>query len=327
MSIDWIPTGSARKITAKEIGNRGFFPSNKVKGGITEYESCLERDFLLVCNHAPSVKRFQHQPLTINYMDKKGKNRKYTPDVYVEYTNGMKGLYEIKYEEEVINKGKNYEERWSEAKKWASERGMVFSVFTEKQIRNPRWFNIWFTLGSSKCYSNNEITSKLNALIPNEGETYNQLCFILSEELGIEINKAAQILCYAIYHGLVFVDSFSIKQLSKDTIIRKRKQKNKTPFKPLYEEIGISITSNIKEIKNISETLRGRKTKEFPSGFKTLLSQSINNYVLNENEKSIKSLVNELHKKVDEFGLSTKDVSYSTIRRYILKKKKEIDNL
>lgn len=47
---------------------------------------------------------------------------------------------------------------------------------------------------------------------------------------------------------------------------------------------------------------------------------------LNENEKSIKSIVYELHKRVDEFGLSIKDVSYSTIRRYILKKKKEIDD-
>lgn len=147
-----------------------------------------------------------------------------------------------------------YEERWNEAKKWASVRGMTFSVLTEKQIRNPRWFNIWFTLGSSKCSSNNEITSKLNTLIPDVGDTYNQLCFILSEELGIEINKSAQILCYVIYHGLVFVDSFSTKQLSKDTIIRKRKQKNKTPFKPLYEEIGISTISNIEEINDTPET-------------------------------------------------------------------------
>lgn len=254
MSIDWIPTGSTRKITAKEIGNRGFFPSNKVKGGITEYESCLERDFLLECNHAPSVKRFQHQPITIKYKDSKGKNRKYTPDVYVEYTNGMKGLYEIKYEEEVINKGKNYEERWSEAEKWASARGIVFSVLTEKQIRTPRWFNIWFTLGSSKCSSNNNYTSKLNTLIPDEGESYNQLCFRQSEELGIEINKSAQILCYAIYHGLVFVDSFSTKQISKDTIIRKRKQRNKSPFRPLYEELGISTTSDIMNINAIKET-------------------------------------------------------------------------
>ena len=51
MSIDWRPTGSARKITAKEQGNRGFFPSSKVNGGIVEYESTLERNIFLNSNH------------------------------------------------------------------------------------------------------------------------------------------------------------------------------------------------------------------------------------------------------------------------------------
>ena len=88
MSIDWIPTGAARTIPAKERGNRGVFPSNKVIGGIIEYESCLERDFFLVCHHPPDVLKFQHQPMTISYLDENQKARKYTPDVYVEFEGG-----------------------------------------------------------------------------------------------------------------------------------------------------------------------------------------------------------------------------------------------
>ena len=67
MSIDWIPVGATRSIPAKERGNRGIFPSTKVSGGLVEYESCLERDFFLVCNHAPDVIKFQHQPISISY--------------------------------------------------------------------------------------------------------------------------------------------------------------------------------------------------------------------------------------------------------------------
>jgi len=44
MSVDWISTKSARKITLKERGNRGYFPSSKVPNGDVEYKPCLERD-------------------------------------------------------------------------------------------------------------------------------------------------------------------------------------------------------------------------------------------------------------------------------------------
>lgn len=234
MSIDWIP---ARKITAKEEGNRGIFPSNKVPSGIVEYESCLERDFLLLCSHDPSVRKFQHQPITINYKDRQGKERKYTPDVYVEYTNGSNALYEVKFSAEVAQNRNKYMERWNEAARWGNERGMSFSVITEREIRTPRWGNVWFTLGSSKCVSNNQYVSQVIHLVPENGESYNVLCNLLAEDLGIPIGKAAQILCYAIYHGLVVTDTFSTQQISGDSVIRKRRLQTNSPFKPLWEEL------------------------------------------------------------------------------------------
>lgn len=243
MNIDWIPTGAARPIHAKERGNRGIFPSNKVFGGIVEYESCLERDFFLVCNHAPDVTKFQHQPISIFYQDEEGKKRKYSPDVYVEFDNGAKGLFEIKYEVEVLENGDKYAERWEKAKKWGKKRGMVFSVLTERVIRTPRWFNIWFTLGSSKCSNIDLHISKLSPLLSEKGARYDQLCYLLSEAEGIEINKASQILCYAIYHGLVFLDSFSTKQISNGTIIRKKRRKDSLPFKTLWNELGLANQS------------------------------------------------------------------------------------
>lgn len=239
MSIDWIPSGSTRTISPKELGNRGIFPSFKVPGGIVEYESCLERDFFLECHHSPDVVKLQHQPITIHYQDQNGAARRYTPDVYVEFRDGYKGLFEIKYESEVQERGHEYEERWAKAKEWANERGIIFSVLTERNIRSPRWFNVWFTWGSSKSHSIESYLGKLKALIPEAGERYDQLCYKLSETEGIGINKAAQILCNAIYHGLVFLDSFSSKQISNNSLIRPTKGNRVLAFEPLREALKL----------------------------------------------------------------------------------------
>ena len=217
MSINWIPS---RKIQAKERGNRGIISTSKNPLGYVEYESCIERDFLLLLIHSPSVLTIYHQYKTIHYMDKNGKDRRYTPDVYVEFRDGRRILVEIKPDEEVINKASKYDERWNAAREWAEAKGIAFMVLTETDIRTPRWFNVWFTLGSSKCSSNDSYVDKLTLLLKPDGLNYKDLCYMLSEELRIEIAKAAQIICYAIYHGLVFVDTFSTRQLANDTIIR-----------------------------------------------------------------------------------------------------------
>lgn len=251
MSIDWIP---ARQIGPKERGNRGFIPSGKNPAGIVEYESCLERDFYLLCNHAPDVLKFQHQPITIDYLDKNGKKRRYTPDVYVEYKDHRRGLYEIKYEEEIIEKHQEYEERWVAAEAWAKENSLEFAILSEKQIKNTRKANVWFTLGASKCASNDKYTNKITNLLAPEGEEYNSICIKLSETLGVEVGKAAQILCYMIYHGLVFVDTFSNKELSRDTIIRPRQESRISPFRDLRDDLNLDNNPSDKSMINDHES-------------------------------------------------------------------------
>ena len=258
MSIDWIP---ARKITSKERGNHGFILTAKNPSGEVEYESCLERDFFLLGIHYPHMKKIQHQPITIKYKDEKGKDRKYTPDVYVEYNDGSKGLYEIKYEKDVRENQEKYELRWKAAEEWVKQRGIVFSLLMEREIRTPRRENVWFTLEASKCAFNDYYIYKLNNLIQPEGEEYNSLCNKLAEECGVEIGKTAQILCYSIYHGLVFVDTFSTKQLTRDTIIRARKKKDIAPFKPLWEDFGLSNGGNLSNaeiVQVIDETVESK---------------------------------------------------------------------
>ena len=92
-------------------------------------------------------------------------------------------------------------------------------------------------MGSSKSTTAISYLSQLTRVVPETGESYSELCFKLSESAAIELNKAAQIICYAIYHGLIFVDTFSTKNISNNTIIRQRKDKKFQPFPSLWEEL------------------------------------------------------------------------------------------
>ncbi len=254
IECNYIFSSAVRTIPAKEIGNRGYLPSHKVKGGIVNYESQIERDFFLLCHHALDVITFQHQPITITYTDLSGEPSKYTPDCFIEFNNGIKILVEIKDENTYQEEKAKFEERWQICKLWAEERGMNFTVFTEIDIRKARLANIWLTLGSSKEIANNKYMPKLESLISKEGIEYNVLCRIVSEEFSITLNKSSQIICFGIYHGYLFVDTFSTKPINKTTIIKKRINKTKMPFKPLWQELDEYLDN--REVHNIFKIKR-----------------------------------------------------------------------
>ena len=287
--MDYISWSAVRSIPTKEKGNRGFFPSKKVPEGIVEYESQLERDFFLLCEHNPSVKRFQHQPITITYKSEKGKYVTYTPDAYVEFIDNQNYLIEIKDEinEKVLN---NNSEKWDAAKEWGEENNTKFTVLTSHEIRTARMANIWFTLGASKCKDNRKYIKKLNILLSSYGEKgrrYNKLCQDISQEFLVKVGKASQILCYAIFHGLVFVDTFSSEALSNKTVIRKKKN-NKQPFSSILEEINQSFSNQVK-----SETDHQHKYKKI---LRTLSDQRVPEryqHIVEKREKIVKAWLNQ----------------------------------
>ncbi len=248
MSIDWIP---ARKIRAKEIGNRGYIPTNKNPGGYVEYESCIERDFLLIAIHDPTVHGIQHQPKTILYLDECGNQSKYTPDIYLEFQDGKRMLVEIKPTSDLKDNYQKYELRWNAAKKWAESNGMVFIVATDDKIRNARWMNIWYTLGASRCTENDEWIKKLDRIISPEGVAYNYLCNKIAEGFSVSIGKAAQILCYAIYHGFVLVNDFDSQPITKDTVIHNLGKAKTTPFTSSWENFVSEAVSRTHSDSNI----------------------------------------------------------------------------
>jgi hypothetical protein len=149
----------------------------------------------------------------------------------------LKVVVEIKDFVTVETSYSKFQKRWEKCKNEAKKKGILFTVITDEEIRTPRLANIWFTLSSSKCRITKKEISTLKSLIPKEGINYQGLCLNLAEYLGGEITSAAQIICYAIYHGLVFVDLFSTRNLSNSTNIRKIiKTIGKSVFPSLWEE-------------------------------------------------------------------------------------------
>ncbi|MHA2298267.1 MAG: Mu transposase C-terminal domain-containing protein [Candidatus Hodarchaeales archaeon] len=231
---DW---SAVRTIPPKETGNRGCFLSYKVPNNIVEYESQIERDFYLLLDQDPSVKRFYPQPVKIIWKDSEGKARKYVLDTKIEFK-GVKTVFvEIKDLDTVLNEFRKYKEKFLAAYQYARDNLALFKVITENKVRTPRLANLWFTLGSSKSTPLKNHLKVLNKIIPKNGVDYNTLCKTLGENLGIELGKASQIVCYAIYHGLVWLPTFSSKVISADAIIFP-KISNSIPFTPMWQEFG-----------------------------------------------------------------------------------------
>jgi len=69
--------------------------------GAIDYESALERDFVLLTLFDDPSARIRSQPVTLNF-EHEGRHRRYTPDYLIE-GGGRFELIEIKYEARLLN--------------------------------------------------------------------------------------------------------------------------------------------------------------------------------------------------------------------------------
>lgn len=90
---------SVRKIKKSYISCTGYFASLKNKNPIP-FESVLERDFYMHLEFDKNVRVYDSQPFRIKY-EMEGRKTRYTPDVLVEYNDGSKKVFEVKYSKEI----------------------------------------------------------------------------------------------------------------------------------------------------------------------------------------------------------------------------------
>lgn len=107
------------------------------------FESSLERDFITLMLLEPSVLSIEEQPVRVSFSDG-ARSRRYTPDFLVHFNDAQSRLVEIKYQEELLRKADELTPKFDAAAVYANERGWIFEVWSEIDIRNQRLVNAKF---------------------------------------------------------------------------------------------------------------------------------------------------------------------------------------
>lgn len=139
-------SGPVRRIGVQSRSVTGTMPNGN------RYESTLERDFMLLMQFDPAVDVYTPQPLTLTYCGVDGQPHRYTPDGLIEWRTDRSVhdprpvLIEIKYREDVIGKWREWRARARAARTLAAEKGWLFMIYTEREIRTPALENATFLL-------------------------------------------------------------------------------------------------------------------------------------------------------------------------------------
>jgi hypothetical protein len=114
-------------------------------------ESSLERDFMLLLDFDRDVERYEEQPVQIEYQDREGRRRTYTPDVLVYYRQDIFPekpnsplLCEVKYRKDLFDDWPKIKPKIRAGRAYAREQGWRFQIFTEREIRTPYLKNVKF---------------------------------------------------------------------------------------------------------------------------------------------------------------------------------------
>jgi hypothetical protein len=118
----------------------------------SRYESALERDLMLLLQFDLTVDVYTPQPLTISYVGADGAHHRYTPDGLIQWRADLPlrdrrpVLVEVKYREAFAGSWRPHRVVARAASEYARERGWVFRIFTEREIRGPSLENARFLL-------------------------------------------------------------------------------------------------------------------------------------------------------------------------------------
>lgn len=109
------------------------------------FESPLERDFYILLDFDYTVQEVIEQPVRIEYLLPEDIRRSYVPDALVHYQSGIKRksmLCEVKPYEELRDRWREFRPRFKAATRLCREKGWIFHIFTEAQIRTPYLNNV-----------------------------------------------------------------------------------------------------------------------------------------------------------------------------------------
>ena len=135
-----------RKIPKNHISVTGRHATHKSIGH-AEFESPLERDYLILLDFDSQVKSYEVQPVVVPVQ---GVSRGYVPDVLVHFHPDADGvprnseLTEIKTTDDYQRNREKYAPKFAAAERFAEERGWFFVQKSDQEIRTPRLANLKF---------------------------------------------------------------------------------------------------------------------------------------------------------------------------------------
>lgn len=131
-----------RKIPPTRQSLSGKMASRHLPGKVA-FESLLERDFLYLLEANGHLRAVKTQPRTIQ-LKVNGKKRPYTPDVEVEWREGVdlpfgvsRAIFEVKPFEVLRAKYDELAPKLRAARAYFEEEGIAFKVVTDRYIRGP----------------------------------------------------------------------------------------------------------------------------------------------------------------------------------------------
>jgi len=138
---------AVRKIPKNYLFVTGSFASQK-NDQMNEFESPLEKEFMLLLEFDKRVEKFDTQPIIIPVP---GVRAGYTPDVLIHYFPDPNSgeipkplLTDVKHTDELARNKEKYQKKFDEAERFANERGWEFRITTQHDIRTPRLENLKF---------------------------------------------------------------------------------------------------------------------------------------------------------------------------------------
>jgi hypothetical protein len=180
---------AVRKIRANYGSVTGLVADDR-SARSTGYESSLERDFIKHLIFNKNVFKHEEQPLTIEFTNANGKQRRYTPDLFVSYRRDLAFtkdwrplLAEVKYRSDLFRHWVDLKPKFSAARVYAKQHGWDFAIITERELRTPYLKNITFLLEFRK-YPVDEVASQrlLEAVGDSSPTTPASLLELISED-------------------------------------------------------------------------------------------------------------------------------------------------
>lgn len=136
-----------RKIPKNYLSVTGGYSSRK-NAVMDDFESLLEKEFLMLLDFDAAVEKFEVQPVRVPVPSVPVG---YVPDILVHYRpDAQTGeirrplLADVKHTDDLKKNAKKYAPKFAAARLYAEERGWEFRTVIETEIRTPRLANLKF---------------------------------------------------------------------------------------------------------------------------------------------------------------------------------------